>query len=67
MKHVMVKTRALKHLPTKSRSLALIITNWPINELRKHLGTTLRNQIFLEFNCGHFEMKMESLRPSYQK
>ena len=23
--------------------------------------------MFLEFNCGHFETKMESLRPSYQK
>ena len=23
--------------------------------------------MFLEFNCGHFGTKMESLRPSYQK
>jgi len=23
--------------------------------------------MFLEFDCGHFETKMESLRPSYQK
>jgi len=23
--------------------------------------------MFLEFDCGHFETKMESLRPFYQK
>ena len=26
-----------------------------------------RDQSFLEFHCGHFGIKMESLRPSYQR
>ena len=51
----------------KSWFLALIITNWPINQLRKDVREKTWDQMFLEFYCGHFETKMESLRPSYQK
>ena len=42
MEHLLVKTRALQHLSTKSRFLVLIITNWPINQLRKHFRKKLQ-------------------------
>ena len=46
--------------------IRLNITNWRINPLRKHLSILGQNdpglrEIFLEFNCGHFGKKIESL------
>ena len=52
--------------------IRLNITNWRINPLRKHLSILGQNdhglrEIFLEFNCGHFGKKIESLQLSCQK
>ena len=51
----------------KSYDFVPIITNRAIIQLRKHLGQRPGDQMFLEFNCGYFETKMESLRPSCKK
>ena len=52
--------------------IRLNITSWRINPLRKHLSILGQNdpglrEIFLEFNCGHFGKKIESLQLSCQK
>ena len=53
----------------KSRLTRPKNTNWPINQLRKHFRAKcfLAFNIILEFKCGHFGKKIESLRPSCQK